>query len=293
MGRSETGTGEMTMRLPSTTALLLNGAVALIAVASIVTMSRSIFGGNEAESCRARYPNAVQWSLQRDDGGLLTASDLQARLGATDWGLMDRVTVVKADHGAGSALAVDLSGGRSPAQSAQSQSAGAGFEWAPQSAGPVAAACASYAFRLDSQFEFAAGGRLPGLLGGPSGSKRAASEAFSVRLAWDDKGKLDILSHMPGVSAPRVANERPATELPRGRWVSVDQEVVLNTPGRSDGIVRVWLDGMLHFESRKVAFRTDANAAVRGVLAEVAYARPPGARKAEPPVLVTPFEFRW
>jgi hypothetical protein len=281
------------MRLPSTTALLLNGAVALIAVASMVAMGRSILVGDEAEPCRARYTNAVQWSLQRDDGGLPTASDLQARLGATDWGIIDRVTVVKAEHGAGRALAVDLSGARALGQSAQSGPPGAGFEWAPQSAGPVMAACASYAFKLDRQFDFAPGGRLPGLLGGPSGSTRAAPDAFSVRLAWDDKGNLDILSHMPGASAPRLANERSGTELPRGRWVSVDQEVVLNTPGRADGLVRVWLDGKLHFESRKVAFRADSQAAVRGVLAEVAYARPPGARKSESRVLVTPFEFRW
>lgn len=281
------------MRLPSTTALLLNGAVALIAVASIVTMGRSMLGGDEIESCRARYLNAVQWSLQRDSGELLTTSDLQARLGASDWGLMERVTVVKADHGTGTALAVDLMGKGSRA-AAGSRAPGAGFEWSPQSAGPVAAACTSYAFKLDRQFDFAAGGRLPGLLGGPIGSDRNTPEAFSVRLAWDDKGQLDIHGHMPGLGSPRgVANERHTVELPRGRWVSVDQEVVLNTPGRSDGLVRVWLDGRLRFESRSVAFRTDARAAVRGVLSEVAYVRPPGTRDATSPVLVTPFEFRW
>jgi hypothetical protein len=278
------------MRLPSTTALLLNGAVALIAVASVVTIGRSMLGGEEVESCRARYANAVQWSLLRDDGGLLTTSDLQARLGATDWGLLEHVTVVKADRGTGNALAFDLAGKRTAA--ASSQSTGAGFEWAPQSAGPVAAACASYAFKLDPQFDFAAGGRLPGLLGGPPGSDRKAPEAFSVRLAWDDKGQLDILGQTPGGARP-VANERHTVELPRGRWVTVDQEVVLNTPSRNDGIVRVWLDGQLRFESHKLAFRTDAGPAIRGVLAEVAYARQANARRAGSPVLVTPFEFRW
>ncbi|MFN3744029.1 MAG: polysaccharide lyase [Hyphomicrobiaceae bacterium] len=283
----------MTMRLPSTTALLLNGAVALIAVASVAAMGRSMLVGDAAEPCRSRYPNAVQWSLQRDDGELLTASDLQARLSATDWGIIDRVTVVRADHSAGSALAVDLSGRRASIHAIPSEPVGAGFEWGPQSAGPVTAACASYAFKLDRQFAFGPGGRLPGLLGGSSGDSRAAPDAFSVRLAWDDRGQLDILSHLAAAGAPRVANERSGTELPRGRWVSVDQEVVLNTPGRADGIVRVWLDGKLHFESRKVAFRADAHATVRGVLAEVAYARPPAARTSESRVLVTPFEFRW
>ncbi len=274
------------MRMPSKTAILLNGAVAVIAVASIVTMGRSIIG-TDAETCRVRYDHAVQWSLQRDDGQLLTASDLQARLGATDWGLMERVSVVKVEHGPGSALAVDLAGGRT-----STQSPGAGFEWGPQSAGPVAAACVSYAFKLDREFDFAAGGRLPGLLGGPSGGDRKAPEAFSARLAWDDKGQLDIVAHAPEAPA-RLRNERSAPELPRGRWVMVDQEVVVNTPGRSDGILRVWLDGKLQFENRGVAFRKDAGSAVRGVLAEVAYARQPNARDAAGSVLLTPFEYRW
>jgi hypothetical protein len=277
---------KMTMRMPSQTAILLNGAVALIAVASVVTMGRSMIG-TDAETCRVRYDNAIQWSLQRDDGQLLTASDLQARLGATDWGLMERVSVVKVDHGPGSALAVDLASHR-----AATQSPGAGFEWGPQSAGPVAAACVSYAFKLDRDFDFAAGGRLPGLLGGPSGSDRKAPEAFSARLAWDDKGQLDIVSQAPE-GAARLKNEYHASELPRGRWVMVDQEVVVNTPGRSDGILRVWLDGKLRFENRGVAFRTGAGSAVRGVLAEVAYARQPSARDNAAPVLLTPFEYRW
>jgi hypothetical protein len=272
------------MRMPSKTAILLNGAVAVIAVASVISVGRSMIG-TDAETCRVRYDNAVQWSLLRDDGHLLTTSDLQARLGATDWGLMERVSIVKVDHGPGNALAVDLTGRRAATP-------GAGFEWGPQSADPVAAACVSYAFKLDREFDFAAGGRLPGLLGGPSGSDRKAPEAFSARLAWDDKGQLDIISHAPEGPA-RLRNERHPAELPRGQWVMVDQEVVLNTPGMSDGILRVWLDGKLRFENRSVAFRTNANSAVRGVLAEVAYARQPNARNSTAPVLLTPFEYRW
>jgi hypothetical protein len=269
------------------TVILLNGAVALIGIASIVTIGRSMLGGNEAVPCRERYDNAVQWSLLRDDGHLLTPSDLQARLGASEWGVLDRVNVVKVNHGPGTALAVDLGARHSAAQSH-----GAGFQWGPQSAGPVAAACASYAFKLDPKFDFAAGGRLPGLLGGPTASDHTAPEAFSARLSWDDSGRLNILAQAQGGARP-LANERHTAELPRGRWVAVDQEVILNTPGQNDGVLRVWLDGKLSFESLKVAFRTDAGAAVRGILAEVAYARPPMARDDASPVLLTPFEFRW
>jgi hypothetical protein len=280
------------MRMPSTTVLLLNGAAVLIAVASVVTMGRSMILGDGAESCQARYDNAIQWSLRRDDGTLLSTTDLQARLGGTDWGLMERVTVVKADR-AGAALAVELSGVGTRTAAGVSHAPSAGFEWMPQSAGPVAAACASYALKLDSKFDFAAGGRLPGLLGGPSGSDRKSPQAFSMRLAWDASGGIDIVGQIPAGGSPFITNERDKFELPRGRWITVDQEVILNTPGQSNGIVRVWLDGKLRFESRGLALRSNDQAAVRGVLAEVAYARPSVARDVASTVQVTPFEFRW
>jgi hypothetical protein len=69
--------------------------------------------------------------------------------------------------------------------------------------------------------------------------------------------------------------------------------VILNTPGKSDGTLRVWLDGKLSFESQTIAFRADSATTVRGILAEIAYVRQPGVRDTASPVLVTPFEFRW
>lgn len=284
------------MRLPSTTAILLNGAAALVAVASIVTMGRSIIGSDQQSSCRERYVNAVQWSLQRENGELLTPSDLQARLGSTDWGLIERVTVVKASNPQGAALAFDL---LDPADTATrvatpAQPAGAGFEWAPQLIDGPRAGCASYSVFLDPNFSFAAGGRLPGILGGHSSEDRDAPNAFSTRLAWNAEGKLEIYGHMPGLSSSRgITNELGEASLPRGRWIAVDQEVILNTPGRSDGALRVWLDGKLSLESRNVAFRGDKDAAIRGILAEVAYARPPASNEGSGRVSIAPFEFRW
>lgn len=285
------------MRMPSTPAILLNGAAALVAVASIVTVGRSIMGVDQLVTCRERYDNAIQWSLQRESGELLTSSDLQARLGSTDWGLIERVSVVQADNPLGSALVVDLSRpGRSEGSRSTSaaQPASAGFEWAPQSIDSPRAGCASYAVRFDPKFAFVGGGRLPGILGGRGNESREAPDAFSTRIAWNADGKLDIHSHLPGQTSTRgLANDLGEAIIPRGRWVSVDQEVVLNTPGRSDGFVRVWLDGKLALESRGVAFRTDPAAGIRGVLAEVAYTRQPAQNDPHALVSISPFEFRW
>jgi hypothetical protein len=284
------------MRLPSTTAILLNGAVALVAVASIVTMGRSILGSDQNASCRDRYTNAVQWSLQRENGELLTPSDLQARLGSTDWGLMERVSVVKASNPQGAALEIDLHAPSDQGQRATSiaQASGAGFEWTPQLINGPRAGCATYGLFLDPKFSFASGGRLPGIFGGRSSEDREAPNAFSTRLAWNADGNLEIYGHLPGLSSSRgITNELGEASLSRGRWISVDQEVVLNTPGRSNGVLRVWLDGKLSLESRNVAFRADSESAVRGILAEVAYARQPASTDGNGRVSIAPFEFRW
>lgn len=284
------------MRMPSTPAILLNGAFALVAVASIATVGRSLLGADQAVSCRERYANTIQWSLQRDSGELLTSFDLQARLGSTDWGLIDRVSVVRADNPSGSAFVVDLARpakGDGSRSTSPAQPAGAGFEWAPQSIDAPRAGCASYAVRFDPKFAFTGGGRLPGLLGGRANEDREASNAFSTRLAWNADGKLDVHGHAPGLAARGVANDLGEASIPRGRWVAVDQEVVLNTPGRSDGVVRVWLDGKLAIENRGVAFRTDPASGIRGILAEVAYARQPLQADPNAQVSISPFEFRW
>ncbi len=285
------------MRMPSTTAILLNGAAALVAVASVVTLGRSIIGADQLVTCRERYTNALQWPLQRENGELYTSFDLQARLGSTDWGLIERVSVVRADNPGKSALMFDLT---RPDKAGEARStstaapAGAGFEWLPRSINGSRAGCASFTVRFEPEFAFNSGGRLPGIRGGRTSEDRNGPNAFSTRLAWTSDGHLNIHAQMPGLASSRgVANERGQVTIPRGRWITVDQEVVLNTPGRSDGIVRVWLDGSLAIENRSVNFRTDEESGIRGLLAEVAYGRQPLQSDPKGQVSLAQFEFRW
>lgn len=43
--------------------------------------------------------------------------------------------------------------------------------------------------------------------------------------------------------------------LQKGRWYSIEQELRLNTPGLSDGLLRVWVDGRKAFERTGLRFR--------------------------------------
>ena len=44
--------------------------------------------------------------------------------------------------------------------------------------------------------------------------------------------------------------------IDNNRWYSIEQQVRLNTPGESDGILRGWVDGALAFEKTDVRFRS-------------------------------------
>lgn len=44
--------------------------------------------------------------------------------------------------------------------------------------------------------------------------------------------------------------------LLKGRWYAVEQYVRMNTPGADDGVLRVWIDGVLAFERTDLRWRT-------------------------------------
>ena len=50
-------------------------------------------------------------------------------------------------------------------------------------------------------------------------------------------------------------NLGPTGLLEKNRWYSVEQHVRMNTPGRSDGVLRAWIDGRLVFERRDLHWR--------------------------------------
>jgi hypothetical protein len=43
--------------------------------------------------------------------------------------------------------------------------------------------------------------------------------------------------------------------LANNRWYSIEQYLKINTPGRNDGVLRVWVDGLLAFEQSGIRVR--------------------------------------
>lgn len=121
-------------------------------------------------------------------------------------------------------------------------------------------ATAQYRVRFEPGFDWTSGGKLPGLTGGssPSGGN-ATGEGFTARYMWQPNGRLILyLYHSEQSSRYGDSLSLGHTMVP-GRWHTLSQQVVLNTPGVADGELRVWVDGRLALERTSMRWRTAGN----------------------------------
>ena len=88
--------------------------------------------------------------------------------------------------------------------------------------------------------------------------------------------------------------------MPVGRWVRVDQEVILNAPGVPNGKTRLWIDQVLRAEIRNADLRESPKMAIQGVSADAHFGQPTvndklgaGRAKKTEEIWITPFEIRF
>ncbi len=271
--------------------LIFNAVGALIGVTVLGYVAYAFFHTERAAPCSARYPAPLRFALHTSTGTLLSPIELQARVGLNEWGVNENARVVEAAEApGGAALEVTLAGvpdveaGGRPAN-------GVSFRWAPQGARAAGGVCLSYQVWLPHDFSFENGGLLPGPFGGPPGAGASGPDAngrFAAHPLWRQAG--DGTFDVAPTGSGYVPVDRRGFPLPKGRWISIEQELVLNAPGEANGLVRLWLDGALKAETTRLALRTDAAEKFIGVLADIGYVRAP--EKAGT-LRITPFELSW
>ena len=127
----------------------------------------------------------------------------------------------------------------------------------------------SYDVMFEPGFEFALGGKLPGLFGGEfigGGNVPTGYEGWSGRMMWKKGGTIvQYMYHagMPDKYGQNFKWKNASGEQTRfipGKWHTVEIRYVINTPGIADGIVQGWFDGKLALDTgKKFLFRkTDA-----------------------------------
>lgn len=252
----------------------------------------------EPTGCMEAYGNALRFNLAKADGSLLSAIELQARAGHEERGLMQNASVVALSD-APVTSGLEVQAGRD--QSSTSSIIGINFPWRPRALNGAQSACIRYSVYLPQDFDYGAGGILPGFFGGalPARLELVGDQSFVARAMWTKEGDAAVwLQGKPlNEHATRVlSNPASPIKLEPGRWITIEHELVLNSPGNADGQVHAWIDGVKVLDEKGVNLRQDASTGIDGVAATVGYAvldngKTPAAEKAK--LRITAMDIGW
>lgn len=246
-------------------AIVFNIAAIVVGGAAVAGAAKTWLVKPSVAPCETRYSNVLAFKLERD-GRIVTPVDLQGRSGGRDLGL-DRNLEIGAEPGAPKPVAMKV---HLPAGDGAGIS-GMSFPWEPANIRPHTAACLTYNVRLSDNLD----GSLEGLLPGLQGSADDGQQRFVVSPAWLKFNEAALATDIvlkrdpnePAPAAQSLSVEGTEVALSKGRWLRVNQEVVLNAPEEENGIVRVWIDGKLLIDRKDMRLRNDAVVGFTGVAA--------------------------
>ena len=290
------------MSKPVSAKLIVNSVGVLAGLIVAGWLAYSALESDEPAICEGRYPASTRFSLTSENGQPVSLSELQARIGASEWGLMENAKVVEPQDGdKHPVLAIRLAEGSSGGYKPDQQRGGLSFAWLPSEMRDAApkSACLSYRLFLSKNFAFAGGGSFPGLGIGDAFEPRGdaiVGAGAAARPGWSREGHPLVnvqFATANGWKNPVALNSK--TKWPAGRWVNVEQEVILNDAGKKNGIVRLWLDGELVGENTKLGLRGDDTIVMSGVMADVHYGsvNNAAAAPADAQIQLSPFVVRW
>jgi len=125
-----------------------------------------------------------------------------------------------------------------------------------------------YYLRFPGNFHFVKGGKLPGLFGGKvfsGGHIPDGTNGFSTRFMWREKGGGEVYAYLPGSVEYGTSLGRGNWRFQPGKWHILEQEVMLNAPGRNNGRIRVWVDEKLVLNQKNLLFRTVGALKIEGI----------------------------
>ncbi len=252
--------------------LIFNGAGAVVTLIVGGYFVNNMFAAANVPTCAATYGVAMPLSVEGLNGGLMSAIELEARIGGREISVAEFAKVVPGDRrDMPAVLEVSLPKGSIRPQARSTTAGGIGFDWQPGGITGAKAACLSYNVFLPEDFDFKRGGTLPGIHGTATADSKG-KPSFTTRVMWRDRGEGEITAMLPNGSDKRATSlDRGSFKLTTGTWTRIDQEIVLNTPDKKDGQLRLWVDGELKFNRRGIAFRTQPDVSIAGAAVDVHY----------------------
>ena len=277
-------------------ALAINLGAGTIIITGFVSFMQTTFARPHVEACSTRYHRQI--SMQLDHDGIpLSAPELQAVANGQDEGVIENLTVAQFNEGPSKyAIGVKINKGSVAQRSELGQPGGVSLPWTPTTLEQPTAACLSYDVFLPAEFEFSGGGTLPGLFASTTNGNFGDVNNFTSNLAWHGDGEPKLY-----VETKAVANQRAAAfdtyerKLPRGKWIHVEQEVILNTGDQPNGVVRLWLNGRIESDVKSAWMRADSGISITGVAGEVYFggSGTTGRAANDETVWLSPFVIRW
>jgi hypothetical protein len=222
-------------------------------------------------ACSVRYP------LVSDLTPALAARDAKRAIrdgfdSHKNWGTKKNVEILRPDTSDIGEPALRVKYPEGTSSPSDNGKGGAGFYSALEMPAGTDRACLRYKVRFPKDFDFVKGGKLPGLFGGkaPSGGDKVdGKDGFSMRLMWREDGKGELYEYIANKGEKTdygLSVGRGLWTFPTGRWVTIEQEVILNDPDRADGIVRLWVDGKPILEQDDIAYRTASDESISGLM---------------------------
>ncbi|KAF8578466.1 polysaccharide lyase family 14 protein [Ramaria rubella] len=147
----------------------------------------------------------------------------------------------------------------------------------------------AYAVRFQEDFDFIKGGKLPGIFGGEGdkafkctgGRKEDRCSCFDLRLMWRPDGQGELYAYLPIsesntrrlLAVPRSHQNvdfgfsvgRGSFKFQPGEWTTVAERVKLNRPGRDDGEIELWVDGVSVIKATGLILRETERSTFQGL----------------------------
>ncbi|KAF8894780.1 hypothetical protein BD779DRAFT_1467332 [Infundibulicybe gibba] len=150
-----------------------------------------------------------------------------------------------------------------------------------------------YSVFFESGFAFNLGGKLPGIYGGNSEDEsiscsggRRSSACFSARLMWRTNGQGEFYTYLPPFTDPQFSANKVQCDVPpvsecnptygasvgrgsfkftAGQWTTVSERVRLNSVGRADGELELFVGGQSVINVTGLILRDSDKGRMRGI----------------------------
>jgi len=148
----------------------------------------------------------------------------------------------------------------------------------------------SYEVMFEENWGWCKGGKLPGIYGGvgqssygcTGGRQSVRCKCFDLRLMWRENGVGELYAYLPLsdsnssqlLKVPPKSIQHPdygfsvgrgSWSFDAGKWYTIAQRVKLNTPGREDGEVEIYINGQPVMYSGGLTFRESRESHVQGL----------------------------